>query len=331
MRKVCGCGSARAVALALFLFCAAKASPEDMELRNHAVQLMDRVQLASRFQGPLNIVTDVSFTASVNGDAPQAGTYKRTRSANGDLREDVAFPGFHSSFIDSEAAVAYNGPWSDKPYAVRKLKSFVPYSPLHFDATDVIESMAESTSGGQPAICIGFVTVRGEDRNPGEICIAKANSTVIEWHDARRSWAASAYTNVAGAMVPSAFTYREGNTLLLQAEVSFTLLDGPPAQEIVVPAGWNPAEFCSTYQPPAPIFAPQPAAQAPDSPVVHVHVHAHVRLDGKLEAAEVLKPTEPELDAEALKLVSTWIYKPSMCNGNPSSTAVDLVVNFQRR
>jgi hypothetical protein len=207
------------IMLVMLALLPAIAWPEDLELRNRAVQILDRAQLASRLQGPLNITTEITFTASINGGTAQTGTYRRTRSSNGDLRQDISFQGFHSSMIDSEAGVASVGPWYDLPFAVRKLKDFVPYSPLRFDSTDVIESITETSSGGQPATCIAFVTVRGEDRNPGEICVSRANATVLEWHDSKRSWSASSYASVANALVPSAFTYREGNSLHLRAEV----------------------------------------------------------------------------------------------------------------
>jgi TonB family protein len=305
------------------------AHAEDQQLRNQAIALMDGARLASRFQGPLNIVTDVSFTASLNGEAAQSGTYKRTRNANGALRQDIAYPGFQSSFIDSEGGIASTGPWNDKPYAVRKLREFVPYNPLRFDATDVIESITDSSSAGQPARCIAFVTVRGEDRNPGEICVSKSNGTVLEWHDSQHSWTASSYTTVAGAMVPDSFTYREGNSFLLTAQVRFTLLDAPSAEAMAIPAAWNPAEMCSTFQPAVANFAPQPPTHLPQSAVVPVSVHLHVSTEGKVESANVLKAGRPELDAEAVKLALTWHYKPSLCNGTARDSVVDAILSFQ--
>ncbi len=308
------------------------AAAEDQDLRNRAVHLLDRAQLASHLSGPTNIRTEVTFNAVLKGTAQQ-GTYTRVRSANGGLREDVSFGDFHASSIEQQNQVAEQGPWSNPPYAVQRLMDFVPYSPLSFDETDVIQSLNPGSVNGQQATCVQFVTIRGDDRNPGEICVSDANSTVLEWHDSRRSWQASEYVSIKGALLPSNFTYREGDTFSLTADVKFTLLDAEPSQELAASAEWKRGTLCKTVLFPVVSFSPQPSSKggAPNAPVIDVTVHATVTAQGAVTGAEVLKPVRPDLDADAIKLASTWRFTPGNCEGSPKEFPIDITIHFQGR
>jgi TonB family protein len=60
-------------------------------------------------------------------------------------------------------------------------------------------------------------------------------------------------------------------------------------------------------------------------------VHLHVTAQGTVSDASVVKPVRPELDAEALKVVSTWLFDPGTCNGGAQDYTIDSVVHFQGR
>jgi TonB family protein len=231
-----------------------------------------------------------------------------------------------------DANLAEQGSWADLPYSVQSLMEFVPYSTMRFDPTDIIRSIEPGIAAGRHATCIQFVTVRGEDRNPGEICVSDADSTVLEWHDSRRSWQATRYTKVHGGLEPAEFSYREGDSFSLTASVTFTLLDAEPVEALTAPSDWVHKTFCKTFQTPVPTSTPQPPASGTANlPVTEVAVHAHVTAQGSVTGATILKPVRPDLDAEALALVGTWRYQPGSCEGRPQDFAVDVVVHFQGR
>jgi TonB family protein len=236
------------------------------------------------------------------------------------------------SRIQDEGKVATHGQWVDIPYTVRKVIEFVPYLPIRFDATDVITSINATKMNGKAAVCIQFVTVRGEDRNPGDVCIAKENGTVIEWHDRDHSFQALEYRSVKDALLPSHFIYREGEKLVIDASVRWALLDARPDDAFVAPEDWRHAFYCKSFSMPVPKSAPQPAAKGGvDAPVITIEVRVHVRTDGTVGKAEVLKPVRDDLDSEAVELVKTWTYQPGACEGTKQDFAIDAAVHFQGR
>ncbi|MGD0627877.1 MAG: TonB family protein [Terracidiphilus sp.] len=318
--------------LALSLLIARGAVGEDMDLRNRAEQLVNRSIVASRFTTPMNIRTEVTFSATGVDGIATSGSYVRTRSVDNALREDLVLGDYSMSRMREQSNVATHGQWVDIPYPLRKVMDYVPYMPIRFDPTDVITSIDQTKMNGKAAVCIQFVTVRGEDRNPGDVCVSRDNGTVIEWHDRDRSFQALEYGSVKDALLPSHFVYREGEKLVIDASVRWTLLDARPDDAFVAPEDWRHARICKSFAMPVPKSAPQPAAKGGvDAPVITVDVRVHVRPDGTVGKAEVLKPVRDDLDAEALELVKTWTYQPGVCEGNKQDFAIDAAVYFQGR
>jgi len=318
--------------LLLSLLLGRAAVGEDIDLRNRAEQLMNRALAASRFTTPMNIRTEVTFSATGADGIATSGSYLRTRSVDHALREDFVLGDYRMSRIQEQGKVAMHGQWVDLPYTLQKVMEFVPYLPIQFDSTDVITGINETKMNAKAAVCIQFVTVRGEDRNPGDVCIAKEEGTVIEWHDRDHSFQAAEYHKVNDALLPSHFVYREGERLAIDASVHWTLLDARPDDAFVASEDWQHARYCKSFSMPVPKSAPQPAAKGGvDAPIITIDVRVHVRPDGTVGKAEVLKPVRDDLDSEAVELVKTWTYQPGTCEGARQDFAIDAAVRFQGR
>jgi hypothetical protein len=74
--------------LVLSLLVIRAAAGEDMDLRNRAEQLMNRALFVSRLTTPMNIRTDVTFSATGDDGVATTGSYVRIRSVDNALRED---------------------------------------------------------------------------------------------------------------------------------------------------------------------------------------------------------------------------------------------------
>lgn len=59
-----------------------------------------------------------------------------------------------------------------------------------------------------------------------------------------------------------------------------------------------------------------------------VEVHAHVGRDGKIQTAEILSGP-PQLAEAAVKAVRDWRYKPTLLNGQPIESEVDVKMTFR--
>ena len=319
-------------AFLLVILAWSSASGEDLDLRNRAEHLMNRALIASRFATPLNIRTDVSFSVSGSDGLSRDGSYTRIRSADHALREDIVLGDYRMSRIQEQAQVSTRGQWVDIPYPIRKIFELVPYLPIRFDATDVITSIENAQTMGKPSTCIQFVTVRGEDHNPGEICLSRETGTVLEWHDRERGFEAITYESVKGALLPSHFKYQENNALAIDATVKWTLLDSRPDDAFIAPQDWHHAFYCAAFAMPVPVKSPQPAALGGiNAPIITVDVRTHVRADGTVGHAEVIKPVRADLDEEAVQLIKTWIFQPGTCEGNKQEISIDVPIHFQGR
>jgi TonB family protein len=104
------------------------------------------------------------------------------------------------------------------------------------------------------------------------------------------------------------------------------------AVNITVPPGWMPGWVCKSGSLPVAKFAPQPRGEGgPDAPVTDVTMHLLVSANGAVENAEVVKPVREDLDAEAKKVVSKWVFEPVTCDGRAQQYEIDVTVHFQGR
>ena len=314
----------------LMATCGSVARGEDVQLRSRAISLMDQAAAVSRPQGgSYNFRTEVSFSATASDGSLQSGTYVRTRGADAALREDLQFGSYSASRIQLGSQTGRTTSWDDPPYGARMILHLVPYAPGRFDPSDVIEQIKDGSYGGRQATCIVFETIVGENRLPGEACLDKANGTLLELRTGSALFEYSDYYTVKGGLFPAQIVYRDGD-FSLNATLKMTSLAERPDDALAIPTEWMQGAFCKQFQFPIAKVAPQPPGEgAPDAPVTDVVVHLHVSATGTVTNPEVLRPVRPDLDAEAIKVVSKWVFEAGTCEGHAQDYAVDAVVHFQ--
>jgi TonB family protein len=100
----------------------------------------------------------------------------------------------------------------------------------------------------------------------------------------------------------------------------------PPSQH------WDKTYQCRTSRRPVGVFTPMPPAGDAGTDTIDVIVHGRIRgSDGKVDQVQIQSSPRPDLNAEALKLVSTWKFLPLVCNDAPATVDGDFVVHFQGR
>ena len=292
--------------------------------------LLNQASVVSRFQGgPYNVRTEVSFSATGADGSLQGGSYTRNRGTDGALRQDLHFGDYSASAIQIESMVGKTPGWDDPPYAARMILKLVPFGAGSFDSSDVIEQIKDSSYGGQAAACIEFETIVGEKRLPGEICVDKANGTLLELRTGSKLFEYSEFYAAKGGLFPAQIAYRDG-AFSLNATLKMTVLEDRPDDAFTIPEGWKQGSFCKQFQWPVAKLSPQPHGEgAPDAPVTDVAVHLHVSSTGTVSNAEVLRPVRPDLDAEAVKLASKWVFEPGTCEGQAQEYVIDVVLHFQ--
>jgi len=137
----------------------------------------------------------------------------------------------------------------------------VPYRAQSFDSSDVIEQIKSASYSGRSAYCIEFETIVGEQRLPGEICLDKANGSMLAVRTGSKLWEYSDYFTIKGALIPAHIVYRESN-FNLNADLTMTALDDKPEDAFVVPADWMHGFVCNRDRCLSQSLHRSPAAQA---------------------------------------------------------------------
>jgi len=85
---------------------------------------------------------------------------------------------------------------------------------------------------------------------------------------------------------------------------------------------------CGDVQPPEALLTPDPPVQV-DQDDLHVRVSFIVGTDGHVHSAFVLDSGGPSEDQVVLRAVSSWRYRPALCNGVPTDS--EALVRFSIR
>ncbi len=302
---------------------------EDMQLRARASHLLEIARAAHVLRGaPFIIRTEANFTATADDGSLQSGSYTRIRVPSGDLRQEIRFGDWQATSLFIDRNISTVGPWTFPPFAVRRLLGLVPFTVSRFDGQDVVRAIRDGSSHGQQATCIDYDTIHGEHRSSNELCVSKADGNLLSVREEDRAYEWSKYAQVAGSAYPQHIDFHEETSL--SVDLTMTKLDSVPEDTFTIPSGAHTGTLCKTFSPPVPLRAPQPEARGgPDAPVIDVVIRLYVGNDGTVSQPHLTRPVRPDLDAEALKLVQTWVFEPATCNGHPNAVPSDVVLHFQ--
>src|SRR6202030_744274 len=87
---------------------------------------------------------------------------------------------------------------------------------------------------------------------------------------------------------------------------------------------WNQLSPCKNQRRPVAISTPMPPPGNSGTDIVDVVVYGYIWSDGSVRLTQIESSPRPDLNAEALKTVSTWRFLPLMCNDRVASTSGDL-------
>lgn len=303
-----------------------RAGAQDLVTRMEAIRLL---QHADAVSSPSHVMPnrkqEVKFRAYALDGTTKDGTLEAifTPDAN---RHEIVFGSYDAisiTYTDQRVQNEYQPP----PPETLEMARQIPLRMVHFDNSDVIESIAPATLFGREAKCIHFQTINGRTLQTNEICIDAENGTLVRLSVGNEVVENTDFFNFEGMLLPEHIRHYINGTLRMELEQHFTRIDAPIDWTALMPAHPYYFHFCKQSQRPVLLSGEQPTGAGP-GPWYDVKVQAIIDRQGNVEQANVLANGRPDLEKQAIAIVSGWKFTPAVCNGHPTVTNADLVVHF---
>jgi hypothetical protein len=299
---------------------------QDMDIRVEAVRLIDRAYaVCSSTKTEPNYKQEVTFRSYDADGAATDGTYNVIYSGEIEWSE-VTFGDYHLINLQRPDKTL-KSTTAPPPLQTLEMLKLVPLTIGRFDHSDTIQSITPATITGRPAKCIHFETVNGKTHQSNEICVDAEQGPVLRWSVGDELVEDSGYYMFEGVWRPAHIRQYLNGRLRMEIEQKLTLIEGTIDWASLTPQNAATYVACQKYERPLIQSAPQPPTAGP-GPWYDVKVHGNIETDGRVHNAEVLAAGRPEIEKEAVRLVSQWVFTPAMCDGRPVAALANIIVHF---
>jgi hypothetical protein len=316
------------VALLPFLIFPVLSAAQDPQVRQQAVLLLERANQVSLSPNLPNLERTDFFQVLDSTSSDREGSFTRVVIQGTGRRDEVKFGSYHSLDVWTRNGLATSRTSEILPPEVVTLLQITPIRDLRFDQSDVIHSIEDRASAAGPLKCIEFDTIEGETRYNNEICVHAADGTLATLKLDNEFIEYSDYFPFAGALMPATIEYSYAGVPKLEIHQTMTEWKDSSADVLAAPPDARMRQFCTTYRRPILQFSVQPAP-GNSSAYTEVLVRGMIGTDGRVHQALIQSSDRPDLNAEALQVVSQWIFSPAVCNGRPNFTVATFLVRFQ--
>ncbi len=299
---------------------------QDMNVRVEAVQLMERAYAVSSSTKALpDYREDITFRTYAPDGATKDGTYSTIFSGQIE-RSEILYGDFHIVTLQTPEKTLKSTA-AAPPVEIWWLMKLVPLTLGRFDKSDVIQSITLATISGRPAKCIHFETINGRAHQSNEICVDAEQGPVLRWNVGDQLIEESEYSKFEDSLLPQQVRFYIGGKLRMEFGQKLVLMDGPSDWDALAPE--NPITYttCQKYERALVQSAPQPS-NAGAGPWYDVRIHGTIGQDGRVHEAAAVAKGRPELEQEAVRIVSQWVFTPPMCDGTAVSDFAAFVVHF---
>jgi len=299
---------------------------QDIAVRSEAIRLLEVANAVSHASHPMLPVREQGTFRSYGLDGTMKdGHYDNLR--DGDIeRFEVVYGSFHSISVHYPDKIVQNDAVQQPP-EIEEMERLTPLLIGRFDKSDTILSIQPATLEGRPAKCIEFETVNGKTVQSNEICVDEERGTLSRWRVGSDLIDDTDYVQFQGVWMPTHIRHYINGTLRMEIEQKFSTMQRPVDWASLTPTQGHTLRECDPYKRPVIQSAPQPASAGP-GPWYDVKVQAIIGKDGHVYEAAVLPAGRPDLEREAVQIVSGWVFSPALCSGKPADVGAHLVVHF---
>lgn len=323
----------RLVPGAILVFVATQAAPqsaflEDPQVRARAVGLLEHAAQLSSPVWPMNEgLGSFHITNPQPGDATD-GTIKVSVATPNLRRRQYDYGDYHFIWVENgeEHATLSSG---TRPAALIAVLKLLPVTLFRLDQSDIVRSIADESIDGTPASCINFDSIQGTRQQSGKLCTDNAAGFLT-------------YARIDDVVIKQSRFFRFNNGFLpghIERWVNGAKLveidnrvevrpEGFPPDYFDYPAGATITHSCDSFTRAYAENTPQPPRRSYSDTAIDITVHGVIDKGGHTRDLRALDQIYPQLVEEALKLVSTWTFRPAQCDYQPASEERDFVVHF---
>ena len=305
------------------------APEEDPEVRAEAVHLMERAVMLATPVWPAN---EEFFDFRVLDPAPG-------EASEGAIRIGVKTPvnkrweftyGIYTFIkVQNGSEFATYRSESAEPAALTSVRKLIPVFRGVFEPADMIRRIEDSTVDGQPARCIDFDTLKGDQQQSGQACVDAQSGFLLSVRQGDETIRQSAYYRFNNASLPGHIERWMGDRKLIEIDSKVVVRTEYPAEYFDYPADAKIDNACRSFYRAFADHTPQPEPRTQSNEAITVRVHGRVGKDGKTNSLKVLDAVRPDLADEALRVVSGWTFHPAMCEYQPATQETDFEVRFK--
>jgi Gram-negative bacterial TonB protein C-terminal len=299
---------------------------QDMPTRVEAVQLLERANGVIRPSHIMpNLKLQARFRAYGLDESVKEGTFEAIYTVDSE-RYEYVFGNYHAIALHLPDRIVQND-YQAPPPEIGELDGLTPLTIGHFDKSDTIHSISPATLFGHRAKCIQFETVNGRTHQSNEICVDEELGSVVRWNVGEDLVELTEYFQLEGVLHPAHIRHYINGKLRMEIEQKFTVIDEPIDWAALTPPKPTVLTGCKQYRRPVLQSAQQPPNAGP-GPWYDVQVHGAIGEDGHVYQAAVLPAGRPDLEKQAVEIVSGWLFSPAICGGKPIGVHSNFVVHF---
>jgi len=303
---------------------------EDPLLHAEAVRLLERAVMLSTPVWPAN-EEFVNFRVLNSGPGESSvGSMKISVRTPMNKRWEFTYGNYKFIRVQDGSDLATYRSESTEPAALTSVRKLLPAFHGSFEPADLIRSIADTSMEGQPARCIDFDTLKGDQQQSGQICVDAHSGFLLSVRLGDETIRQSTYFRFNNAWLPGHIERWVGNEKLLDIDCNVVVRTDYPPEYFDYPAEAKIDNSCSSEFHRA--FAdntPQPVPKTLSNEAITVRVHGRVGKDGKPVALKALDTARPDLAQEAVRVVSKWTFHPAMCVYQPATQEMDFDVTFK--
>jgi len=303
--------------------------PEDPQLRAEAVRLMERAAMLSSPVWPANEeyftfrVLDPSLGETTTGEL-------KIGVSRPDLKRwDYSYGAYHYVRVQNGREFATTRTQESEPAALTSVRKLLPRYAGRFETADIIRRIDDATTGGRPARCIAFDTLKGDHQQPGRACVDAAQGWLLEVQQGDDVIRQSGYYSFNNGFLPSHIEEWSGNRKLFEIDEKIVVRTDYPADYFNYPEGARINHLCGEFHRAFADNTPQPPQKTQSNDLIDVRVHGFIGKDGKPYGTKALDTARPDLADEAVRIVSGWTFHPAMCEYAPATMETDFVIHFK--